>query len=70
MNLPHCRDNGSKCSKTQKWLRNKNFTTKLLDFPGGSVVKNLPANAGEMGSIPSWEDPLRKEMAIHSSILA
>ena len=22
------------------------------DFPGGSVVKNLPANAGETGSIP------------------
>ena len=22
------------------------------DFPGGSVVKNLPANAGEVGSIP------------------
>ena len=22
------------------------------DFPGGAVVKNLPANAGDMGSIP------------------
>ena len=22
------------------------------DFPGGSVVKNLPANAGDTGSIP------------------
>ena len=22
------------------------------DFPGGSVVKNLPANAGDMGLIP------------------
>ena len=22
------------------------------DFPGGTVVKNLPANAGGMGSIP------------------
>ena len=22
------------------------------DLPGGSVVKNLPANTGEMGSIP------------------
>ena len=21
-------------------------------FPGGAVVKNLPANAGDMGSIP------------------
>ena len=24
----------------------------LLDFPGGPVVKNLPASAGETGSIP------------------
>ena len=29
---------------------------------GGSVVKNLPANAGEPGSILGWKDPL-KEMA-------
>ena len=30
------------------------FTTasKMRDFPGGSVVKNLPANAGDMGSSP------------------
>ena len=25
--------------------------TNLLGFPGGSVVKNLPANAGDAGSI-------------------
>ena len=24
----------------------------LLDFPGGTVVKNPPANAGDTGSIP------------------
>ena len=23
-------------------------------FPGGSVVKNLSANAGDVGSIPGW----------------
>ena len=23
-----------------------------MDFPGGAVVKNLPANAGDMGSSP------------------
>ena len=23
-----------------------------MSFPGGSVVKNLPANAGDVGSIP------------------
>ena len=26
----------------------------VLDFPGGSVVKNSPANAGDVGSIPGW----------------
>ena len=25
------------------------------DFPGGTVVKNPPANAGEVGSIPGPE---------------
>ena len=39
-------------------------------FPGGSVVKNLPASEGDPGSTPGWEDPLEKEMAIHSIILA
>ena len=24
-----------------------------VDFPGGSVVKNLPANAGDTGSSPA-----------------
>ena len=35
-----------------------------MGFPGGSVVKNLPANRGDAG------DPLEEEMATHSSILA
>ena len=37
------------------------------------MAKNLPASAGEVsdvGSIPGSEDPLEKEMATHSSILA
>ena len=25
-----------------------------VGFPGGPVVKNLPANAGDLGSIPGW----------------
>ena len=28
----------------------KNY--KVVRFPGGLVVKNLPAKAGDMGSIP------------------
>ena len=31
-------------------------TTKKLEwvFPGGPVVKTLPSNAGDRGSIPCW----------------
>ena len=39
----------------------------------GSVVKNLPVDAGDAGdvsSIPGPEDPLQEEMATHSSMLA
>ena len=45
----------------------------MRGFSGGSVVKNPPANAGNVrdaGLIPGLEDPLEKEMATHSSILA
>ena len=34
------------------------------------MVKNLPANSGDMALILGQEDPLEKEMATHSSILA
>ena len=37
---------------------NKVFTeaySLILGFPGGSVVKNLPASAGDLGSIPGSE---------------
>ena len=39
-------------------------------FPGGSVVKNPPANAGDAGSIPGLGRSLEKEMATQSSLLA
>ena len=39
-------------------------------FPGGSVVKNLPANVGGAGSIPGSERSPGEEMAMYSSILA
>ena len=38
-------------------------------FPGGSVIKNLPANARDMLWSLVQQDPLEKEMATHSSIL-
>ena len=28
------------------------WAIKRKDFPGGPALKNLPANAGDMGSIP------------------
>ena len=37
-----------------------------MGFLSSTVVKNLPANAEDMGG----EEPLEEEMASHSSILA
>ena len=44
-----------------------------MGFPGGSVVKNPPANArdaGDSGSVPGLERSPGGEMATHSSIPA
>ena len=30
----------------------------MQDFPGGSLVENLPSSAGGMGSISDREDPI------------
>ena len=37
-----------------------------MGFSGDSAVKNLPANAGDVGSIPGSEDPLREGRATHT----
>ena len=42
----------------------------MLKNPSGSEDKASACNTGDLGSILSWEDPLEKEMATHSSILA
>ena len=42
----------------------------ILHFLGVSVVKNLPANAGDTGSIPGSGRSLVKVMATHCSIFA
>ena len=39
-------------------------------FPGGSVVKNLPANAGDVSSIPGLGRSPGKGNGNHSSIFA
>ena len=41
-----------------------------MGFPGGSVVKNLPVKQETKVQFPGQEDPLKKEMATHSSVLA
>ena len=42
----------------------------LEGFPSGSAVKNPPANAGDLGSIPGLGRSPGEGMATHSSILA
>ena len=45
-------------------------TKEEMDFPGGSVVKNLPARQEMRVQSLGWEDALEEEIAAHSSILA
>ena len=40
-----------------------------MDFPGGSVVKNLLVNAGDVGLIPGLGKSPAEGKATHSSIL-
>ena len=41
-----------------------------MDFPDGSAGKESACNAGELVQSLGWEDPLEKEMATRSGILA
>ena len=52
-----------KCPSTDEWIKKMWYThtmkyysvlkKDILGFPGGAVVKNPPANAGDTGSSPS-----------------
>ena len=48
----------------------KEVALVALGFPGVSDGKVSACNTGDPGLIPGSEDPLEKEMATHSSILA
>ena len=48
----------------------KEVALVALGFPGVSDGKVSACNMGDPGLIPGSEDPLEKEMATHSSILA
>ena len=39
------------------------FNNSIRGFPGGSLVMNLPANAGDTSSVPVREDPTCCETA-------
>ena len=54
------------CCKVNRWK--SKFLRK--GFPGGSDGKESACNTEDLGSIPGWKDPLEKEMATYSSILA
>ena len=45
------------------------FTVLYCSFPHGSVVKNLPANAGDTGSIPGLGIYPEKEIAAHLAFM-
>ena len=51
-------------------LMNIERTSKISDFPGSSVVKNLPVKQEMWVWSLSREDPLEKEMVNRSSIFA
>ena len=34
------------------------YKVSFLDFPGGAMGRNLPANSGDTGLIPSLDDPI------------
>ena len=46
------------------------WVKKVRDFPGGSVVKNLSTNAGDVGSIPGSGRSPGKGTATHPSMPA
>ena len=46
------------------------ISMEIKGFPGGSVVKNLPAKQETRVQSLAREDAMEKEIATHSSILA
>ena len=70
-NLACCSPQGHKELGMAQWLNNNN--KERNSFPGGSVVKHPPVNAGDIvdsGLVPGLERSPGKKMATHSSIFA
>ena len=53
-------DQIGKFSREIETMKKNQIKMPKRDFPGGPVVKNLPSNAGDTGSISGWE--LRSHM--------
>ena len=52
-------------------MLNSPLLKPLLEYAcGGSDSKESACNAGDLGLIPEWEDPLEEGIATHSSIFA
>ena len=71
----HCTDMDLSCTLRVEIFISPDFAfncgdTLYMGFPGGSAGKESACNAGDLGLISGWEDPLEKGKAIHSSILA
>ena len=50
-------------------MQNRN-KLRFRGFTGSSLIKNLPADVGDVDLILGQNDPLEEEMAIHSCVLA
>ena len=57
-------------SQKFRFIIDKRKEGKWECFPGSSVVKNSPAKKETWVQSLGWENPLEKEMAPHSNILA
>ena len=56
--------------KKKKNVLHLGYQLANMDFPGSSVVKNLPAKQEMQVQSLGQEDPFQKEMETHSMILA
>ena len=65
--IPVSKPEAPPCGRKEIFL---SFSYATVGFPGGSVVKNPSANAGDTGSIPGSGRSPEEEVATHSSILA
>ena len=57
-------------SGKRKLLKNKGWARTALGFPSGKAVQNPTAIQEPQALSLNWENPLEKEIAIHSSVIA